>query len=451
MKSLTKILLGALLGILSIPLLASAAATIDVTATTVNPLGVKVEFSLTGHPSQKTKIYASVAKVENGSWIKRDIYLLEVVPTDPSPVEFDVIFNKTDLGLQEGKTYVYYLADKGSEPLNYLTNPKCFNLGGEVPCSTPSTPTPSNGDDIYYGQTTTPTAPASSTTPATPTVPATTTIPSTTTPTVPSNPTGTYQAPPQTFGGISVTFPRESQIINETSAEIHGIVSALIIVPVELSFVSGIAGKPLGNAQSLLSTTLMPGQNKPITMKFTGLNAGTSYYFVLKNKKTNAQSYAIYFTTPGGTTNERAMFAGKTLGGQDAPPDVVFEDKVSDKGIVPKCGRSAGPNVPVEETRMCGFKDFMQLVANIINFALVIIGPIIAVFLMYTGVMIIIYGKKSDPTEEVMKKLKKYKEQFFRIGLGIIIIIFAWTIIATILRELGVKPNYIMLDLFSGN
>jgi hypothetical protein len=365
--------------------------------------------------------------------------------------------------LQEGKVYVYYLADKPAEPLRYLTNPKCFNLSGSVACGTVSTATPSNGDDYYYGQnpaSATPTTPASSSgssgsTSVTPIVPTLPPFSSTGASTVSADPTGTYQAPPQVFGGISVTFPRENQIINETSAEIHGVVSALIIVPVELSFISGIAGKPLGNAQPLLSATLMPGEMKPITMKFTGLNAGTSYYFILKNKKTNTQSYAIYFTTPGGTTNERATFAGKTLGGQDAPPDIVFEDKVSDKGIVPKCGRTAGPNVPTggdnDETHMCGFKDFMQLVANIINFALVIIGPIIAIFLMYTGAMIIIYGKKHDPTGGAMEKLKKYKQQFFRIGLGIIIIIFAWTIIATILRELGVKPNYIMLDLFSGN
>jgi Na+/phosphate symporter len=49
-----------------------------------------------------------------------------------------------------------------------------------------------------------------------------------------------------------------------------------------------------------------------------------------------------------------------------------------------------------------------------------------------------------------MKKLENHKKQLGRIVLGVIIILFAWTLIATVIKELGVKPNYVLLDVFQG-
>jgi uncharacterized membrane protein len=99
---------------------------------------------------------------------------------------------------------------------------------------------------------------------------------------------------------------------------------------------------------------------------------------------------------------------------------------------------------------MCGYKDFMQLIANIINYALLFLGPVIAAYAMYLGVMIILEARVSDPTSAVMKKLENHKKQLGRIVLGVIIILFAWTLIATVIKELGVKPNYVLLDVFQG-
>lgn len=429
----------AVLGIVFLPLLAHA-ATITQTAVTADALGVTVKYEMNGAPAQTTKIYASVADVETGTWIKRDLYIAQVTPTDPTPFVFDITFKISELNLVAGKTYVYYLADAPAEPLMYLTNPKCFNTGGPVLCGNvtppPAAPTTTTSSGTVFGPQPNPGS-------SSPTVP---------TPLLgggSATSSGTYQAPPMTFGGISVVFPREQQVITETSAEIHGIASALIIIPVELSFVSGVSGSPLGNQQQLFSKVMYPGETMPVVMNFTGLTPGTAYYFVLRNSKTNTASRAIYFTTPGGATNERAMFAGQRIGGNDAPPEVAFTDTVSDTGIVPKCGRTANADVPLGETRMCGYQDILQLAANVINFIFILIVPVVAGITMYTGAMLIIYGKKSDPTGAVMDKLKGYRTRLFNIGGGVIIILFAWTFIAMILRELGVKPNYILLDLFN--
>jgi hypothetical protein len=433
MKHLTSKIIA--LVVLLVPVLAFAANPPVIAPTSVlyTTTGYTANFKMTTAPSAPTKLYAAIANVDTNTWVKRDIYLAEVNQNSPVPMAFDVTFNFNDLGIQDNVKYVYYIGGAPTEEGVFYTTSKCFTTGGTVACNGTTTPPANNA-----------TVPATTTSNAT--VPAVV-IPQTSV----TTPTTTYQAPPMTFGGISITFPRESQVITETSAEIHGIVSALIIIPVELSFVSGKAGSPLGNEQALFSTTLSPGQNQPITMTFTGLSAGTSYYFVLKNKQTNTMSRAIYFTTPGGATNERASFAGQRIGGNGVPDSVVITDTISDKGIVPKCGRTAGSGVPLGETEMCGYKHFLQLVSNVINYALIMLAPIIAVFIMYTGVMIIIYGKKQDPTGAVMAKLKEYKERLGKIAVGILIILFAWIFIATILRELGVKPNYILLDVFSGN
>jgi hypothetical protein len=557
------------------------AATITTLNTTTSSSSFAVQFKLTGQPQATTPIYAWIARETGGSqWIKQDIYLMQIAPTDPTPITFSVDFKFNDLGLQPGITYSYLLADATGMPAHFLNYVACFTTTGPTTC--PAVTAESNGDEFPYpgpGGGTSPTSgtgggsPTSGGTQGTggsqgagtqgsgnATAPGTATTPA---PLDPSHPTvnsharnmsdatfdlyvnlpqttendaafklvfrrknhmvmppatlklfygikdatgvhldtertvhnGTFNSdynhvtefsigglephtkyfyefretttnkkygvnsfetdsPANTYtaGGISVTFPPDNQVITSNSAEIHGTVYSLVTVPIELSVLSGVAGSPLGNEKPLFSATMLPGQSKPITVTLSGLVAGETYYFAIKNAVTGTVTSPLYFTTPGGALNQVAKFAGHAVGGTGAPDDITIEDSISDSGIVPKCGRTAGPNVSdINETRMCGYKDFIQLVANVINYALLLLGPIIAIYAMYLGVMIIIEGKAKDPTSAMMKRLEDHKKQLGRIVIAVIIILFAWTLIATIIRELGVKPNYVLLDVFQGN
>lgn len=129
-----------------------------------------------------------------------------------------------------------------------------------------------------------------------------------------------------------------------------------------------------------------------------------------------------------------------------------MQDTISDKGIVPKCGRTqnAAGTIPDKELEMCKYQDFMQLITNIIQYALIIIGPIIAMICMFSGAMILWLNYNSDPTTGIQKQIKYYWGILVRAIIGLFIIMIAWVIVATVIKELGVKPAFVLLDVFSG-
>ena len=282
-----------------------------------------------------------------------------------------------------------------------------------------------------------------STSPATPSTPA---KPST--PAAPSS--GTVL---NATGGMKISFPPGKQSVKETSAEFNGIVKVSIDMPVNIGYVSGVAGSPLSNERTLLAVSnLAKGSEAPIKLSFSGLTAGTTYAFAFVNRESNQTSAPLRFTTPGGKTNEAAVFAGERVGGSEDPTgNITIDDTISDKGIVPKCGRTKGsPDVQDSELTMCGYKDFMQLISNVMQYMLIILGPVVAIFAMFAGFMIMILGRVKDPSKEIMDKLNGYKKLLLRAVVGVLIILLAWTLVATILNGLGVKPEYVLLDLFSG-
>lgn len=284
-------------------------------------------------------------------------------------------------------------------------------------------------------------------------------------PTVPftindTNPTGTNgipnsigaeQFPPTNVGVFKISFTPGGQTITETTAEINGTLSSIVLSPLTLTAVSGPVGSPLGNEQSLLSISypgLPPGEQKPIELSFSGLTPGQTYSFAFKNGGSTSQS--ISFTTPNGTTIMNPVFAGNVLGVNENPGGLdPVVDTVSDKGIVPKCGRTPGEGIPEEETHMCGYEDFIQLISNVIQYAVIIIGPIIGIFVIYSGFMIMWLGKDGDPTAEIMAELKKHKQRLLRIAIGVAVMLSSYLIVMTIIRELGVKPEYTLIDIIS--
>lgn len=269
-------------------------------------------------------------------------------------------------------------------------------------------------------------------------------------------------------GGLLITFPPAGQTIKQTSATIKATIRALVDLPfVDTTYVWSKSGDPAANEERKLLKVQGPvgmkmSEEQTATLSFTGLTPGATYSFVVKNNITNTVSDPIKFTTPT-TASEKSYLSytdgfidGAPNGGYDAPvggPAIV--DDISDKGIVPLCGRTwqEGSGLDKNDARFqpCGYKDFMQLISNILRYALIIFGPIAAVLILYSGFVIMILGRIPDLTEEQMKALRGAKTRLVKIAIGIAIILSAWVLIATITRELGVKSSYSLLDLFTGN
>ena len=92
----------------------------------------------------------------------------------------------------------------------------------------------------------------------------------------------------------------------------------------------------------------------------------------------------------------------------------------------------------------------MQLVANVIQYGLILLFIFFTIMFLYIGAMMIYLGGVTDKTTDQMKKLKGYGKTLLRIVIGLAIIATAWTVISTILIALGVQHQYILLDIFSG-
>ena len=265
-------------------------------------------------------------------------------------------------------------------------------------------------------------------------------------------------------GGMNLLFKPADQVVGETTATLKGTVSVQIGMPVQLRVYSGVNSN---NLDQLYTPTLMPpvtvgtsglapGEVKTFDIPFTGLVKGTTYYFLIKNTATGTQSPVWNFTTKGGTTpipqSATTVYDSQTNPYANPGTGAPVIDTISDKGIVPQCGRSqnAKGTVPVEQTAMCTKKDFMQLIANVIQYFLIIIGPIIAVVVMFSGAMVLWLNYQSDPTNEIQEQKKKYIGILTRAAVGLFIVMIAWVLVATIIKALGVKPEFVLLDVLSG-
>lgn len=260
---------------------------------------------------------------------------------------------------------------------------------------------------------------------------------------------------------LTFTFLPGQQAITETSAELRGIVSTQLPTTISLDAYAGIAGKLFDKKIKITTPSdgeiLTPEVPRQIILSFTGLNSGTTYTFFIRDKVSGQNSNVFSFIAQSGTPVTPATitpFSGiNTIGVQDPGSSGAsdtfeeYQDTISDKGIVPRCSLTEGTDT---EKKMCGFDDFMLLISNVIQYGLIILGPIVAIIAMWSGAQIIWLGKMPDKNSEQMQAFNNAKQRLVRIAIGLFIILIAWTIIATILNELGVKKEYILLDIFSG-
>lgn len=109
----------------------------------------------------------------------------------------------------------------------------------------------------------------------------------------------------------------------------------------------------------------------------------------------------------------------------------LFPTLVSAQGLVP-CGNPG--------QQPCQFNHILELISNVINFVFIMIVPIAAVLFMWWGFRYMI----SSDDAQLRQSLKTY---FKNLIIGIIIVMAAWLVIATLLRALGVSDAYVLLKL----
>lgn len=269
-------------------------------------------------------------------------------------------------------------------------------------------------------------------------------------------------------GGLLITFPPAKQNIQQTRAVIRATIRALVDLPsVNVSYIWNRTGDPTANREESLLVVAPPvgleaGQEREMPLSFIGLSPGATYTFVLKNNVTNVTSDPIQFTTPLNPGDKAYIqYEGDQFdygsGGYDAPAggDGIVTDTISDKGIVPLCGRtwyeSSGLPEDADQFQPCGLDDFFQLISNLIQYGIIIIGPIVAILAMYSGFQIMILGRIPDKNSEQFQRFKAAQARLVKIAIGLAIMLSGYILITTITRELGVKETYTFLDLLSGN
>jgi hypothetical protein len=396
--------------------------------TTITQTTFTAPFRITNPPPQNISFYAWVGQDgQDFSQWTRNILLATMRPSSPRPFEFAVEFNFQAGGFVPGVKYSYALTDRsavnGAIFFNTPGSPirECFTTtNGKVPCGADPVPAPLDPNAPVLGPNETPDP-----------------IPG-----------------PLSLGGLSIVFPPSQQEIYETSALIAMQISTTLKQDISLTYTWGKSGEPLANRTVLVTLPeLLPGQFYNTVMTFNDLEPNTSYSFAIKNEKTNQTQVRSFKTVdPNAATQSPSNVltidpnSNSTF---DPGPITAVEDTISSRGIVPRCGRTPGPGVPETETRMCGYKDFLQLISNLIQYVIIIIGPIVAIIAMYSGFMIIWLGKDGDPTSEVMSQLRSHKATLVRVAIGIGIMLGSFTIVALIFRSLGVDPTYILLDIIS--
>jgi hypothetical protein len=224
------------------------------------------------------------------------------------------------------------------------------------------------------------------------------------------------------------------------------VVSNTARVPVSLSVYLGEDPNNLNLHEQLAYIPVPePGGFYQWFVQFPQLSPGTEYYFVFKDDLDRNPSSIIgkgvyRFTTLGVKSKTQNI----SLGG-DSPAltdnqgkggifSYTYPTGATDPGgINADLSDGGGPLVPCEATgditTRCRFGHLLQLVTNVFKFAIVLILPIIAIIAAYTGIQMII--NRENPV-----KLASYKGNMLRIIVGIIIILLAWTLVASVLAAI---------------
>lgn len=168
------------------------------------------------------------------------------------------------------------------------------------------------------------------------------------------------------------------------------------------------------------------------TYTFKNLVVDTQYYFQLTDIAHNIKYPIKSFTITDKKSPDSTALNNDTEDLVSAVIDdtINIENPYAGKGLVPCGGKGQ---------EMCTFRDFLQLVGNIIDYIFILIIPITAAMCVYTGFSLIINRKKSD-------ELTLAKSRLLKLGIGLAVIFLAFAGIASLYKALGISGDYILLD-----
>jgi hypothetical protein len=223
-----------------------------------------------------------------------------------------------------------------------------------------------------------------------------------------------------------------------------------------------------GSPQSLFSVgrmlsekTIYTGVEERLSKKVFSLYPGTKYYYRIRE---TTKDYYIFgdevksFTTPGTAPQEFVFNPDEQdgiLGNYEFPillgePTGSVTVVQNDGSPLVPCGKRSDVGTINENCQFIHLfggetadgEVIPGLIPKVIDFLLVMLIPITVLMCIYTGTQMIIH--RGVPAE-----ILKYRENFKKIGIGVAVMLLAWTIIATLLRTL-VSPEmagFILLDL----
>jgi hypothetical protein len=178
-----------------------------------------------------------------------------------------------------------------------------------------------------------------------------------------------------------------------------------------------------------VSETITGSLNKNVSTVLSGLEPSTTYYFRLKivgGDGTETIGDMMTFTTmsvtalPNSTTNTNAQ-SGTITTPINYPTNT---------GLLIPCGTKANP-------APCSWNKLITLINNVINFVLFTLAlPIAAIMFAYAGIMLLTSGGDTS-------KMKKAKELFVGVAIGLVVAAGAWIIVHTILSILGYSGSWI--------
>lgn len=203
---------------------------------------------------------------------------------------------------------------------------------------------------------------------------------------------------------------------------------------------------------------VLKDQGKTFEFVQSQLEPGTMYYFKIhENTKNFDATDTFSFTTPGTKPGITAPFdpntaTGSILPNYEFPTNIGEPDggedftAIEDEGtpLVP-CGKRSDDINPgvIDPDERCGFNHMVILFQNVFTFLLIMLVPLTVLACIYTGVQMILH--RSMPAE-----LIKYKDRLLKIGVGLLVMLLAWTIVATVLSALlgADASKYLLIDIF---
>lgn len=257
--------------------------------------------------------------------------------------------------------------------------------------------------------------------------------------------------------GIDTIVPANTQVT------LSGVLSVTKTGQYSVNLLLGTSATNITKTVPLLTNTTVTFLKKHSWSQIiTGLTPCTSYVYTLRNVTTNSLISPVYgFKTTGTctpTSTGGSVFGSSPAGTDNSGQGGIFSYQYPTNIGAPDqsgwsiFGSSTASLVPCtaqgDITTRCRFTHLMQLIANVANFLLVLLLPCIALLAAITGIQMVINQKKPDRSAiDIMK----YKQRFFQVMVGLVVILISWMIVATVLNAvLGDEAKqYVLLDLAS--